>query len=130
LVEVKDFRAHRIENKQRLADGALSIEVGQKVRDSIACMIGILRQSTTREVLDAIAKSLIERRHTLKVVLVLEEDRNQRTIKPAKPKNSVINQQLKKKLKWLSHRVFVTSSIDIPSVVPDLTVRHLPKKPL
>lgn len=36
LIEVKDFRGHRIENKDRLQDGQLAIETGQKVRDSIS----------------------------------------------------------------------------------------------
>ena len=36
LIEVKDFRGHRIENQPRLREGELAIEVGQKVRDTVA----------------------------------------------------------------------------------------------
>ncbi len=40
LIEVKDFRQHRIETRDRLLTGELAIELAQKVRDSLACIIG------------------------------------------------------------------------------------------
>lgn len=39
FIEVKDFRGDRIKNKDRISKGELLIEVAQKVRDSIACII-------------------------------------------------------------------------------------------
>ena len=39
LIEVKDFRGHRIENQERLRESELGIEVGQKVRDTIAGIV-------------------------------------------------------------------------------------------
>ena len=39
-IEAKDFRGYRIQNKRRLSDGELAIEVAQKLRDSIAGVVG------------------------------------------------------------------------------------------
>ncbi|TAK33209.1 MAG: hypothetical protein EPO28_17320 [Saprospiraceae bacterium] len=48
LFEIKSFRHHRIENKPRLKAGAdeLTTEIAQKVRDSVAAIIGAGRNST------------------------------------------------------------------------------------
>ena len=43
LLEVKDFRGHRIENRQRLRSGELAIEVACKARDTIAALVGAAR---------------------------------------------------------------------------------------
>ena len=45
LIEVKDFRHHRIETRDRLLKGELAAEVAQKVRDSLSCIIGAYRTS-------------------------------------------------------------------------------------
>ncbi len=39
FIEIKDFRKYRIENRNRLLKGELFIEVAQKIRDSIACIV-------------------------------------------------------------------------------------------
>ena len=49
FIEVKDFRGHRIENKDSLQAGLLAEEVGQKVRDSLACVISAHRVSVQDE---------------------------------------------------------------------------------
>jgi hypothetical protein len=45
LIEAKDFRDHRIENRERLESGELAIELGKKVHSSVACIIGFWRTS-------------------------------------------------------------------------------------
>ena len=44
FIEVKDFRGYRIQNRHRILDGELAVEVAQKVRDSVA---GIVNCSCT-----------------------------------------------------------------------------------
>lgn len=43
LIELKDFRKHRIENKPRITNGELAEEVAQKFRDTIAALWGAWR---------------------------------------------------------------------------------------
>lgn len=46
LIEVKDLRGDRIANKDRLLKGQLAIEIAQKVKDSVACIVGAYRTSS------------------------------------------------------------------------------------
>ncbi|HSN98345.1 MAG TPA: hypothetical protein VLS89_08605, partial [Candidatus Nanopelagicales bacterium] len=39
LIEVKDFRGYRIDNKERLTSGELATEIACKVRDTLAGLI-------------------------------------------------------------------------------------------
>ena len=41
FIEVKDFTDHETENKERVASGKLAIEIAQKVRDTVAGIVGI-----------------------------------------------------------------------------------------
>jgi len=45
LLEAKDFRGHRIENKKRLDDGQVCLEVSLKARDTVAGLIGAARHA-------------------------------------------------------------------------------------
>jgi hypothetical protein len=47
IIEVKDFRGYRIQNKERLTNSDLAIEIAQKVRDTMA---GMYRAHTGRHV--------------------------------------------------------------------------------
>ena len=60
-IEVKDFRGYRIQNKRRLSEGELAIEVAQKVRDSIAGIIGAYRTSGSWETWEPFVRSLRSR---------------------------------------------------------------------
>src|SRR4051794_8602213 len=44
LLEVKDFRGYRIQNKPRLKSGEIAVEVALKIRDTVAGLIGAARQ--------------------------------------------------------------------------------------
>ena len=116
LIEVKDFRGHRIENAPRIRDGELALEVAQKVRDTVAGVIGACRTSGEVQPWQRFAGALRRRRDEVKVVLWLEQDhpRTRRTVsrqqyRRMREKNglSVLAAGLKAKLRWLTARAFV-----------------------
>jgi hypothetical protein len=91
LIEVKDFRGHRIENIDRLFKAKLPscqlvngecqldkgnlwlpIELAQKVRDSIACIIGNSHTSSEAQTWQPYAKLICNQK--IKVILWLEQD--------------------------------------------------------
>jgi hypothetical protein len=124
-IEVKDFRGYRIQNKRRLSDGELATEVGQKVRDSIAGVIGAYRTSGQWEVWRPFVRAIWRRESTIRVLVWLEED----TIPgPAGRRGNaaqVQTQLLKERLKWLTAHVFVVSQA-LGSCPQGLVVTDLP----
>jgi hypothetical protein len=127
MIEVKDFRNHGIENKLRLEDGGehLCTEVGCKVKDSVSGVIGGARNST-HEKADwlTIARSLINDRHSLKLVLWLEENNGQP--KRSKAGAGIYTNKLKTKLKWLTggnHAIVIDNTCNS---IPGVTVTFLP----
>ncbi|MEK8017381.1 MAG: hypothetical protein VSS75_010985 [Candidatus Parabeggiatoa sp.] len=81
LIEVKDFRGYRIENKTRFKNGELSIEVSQKVRDTLIGLYGAYRCQETVlapfcDYLFAHSKLTKDARYKRKMtaILFLEED--------------------------------------------------------
>jgi hypothetical protein len=126
FIEVKDFRGHRIENKERLSQGELPIEVGQKVRDSLACIIAAYHTSSTPEDWQPFANLLCKRQSSIKVVIWLEYGplptyprQKQKTFA------SISTKKFKQKLTWLTNRVQVCQ-LDINGL-PDVTVSNLPR---
>ncbi len=82
LIEIKDFRGARIENKQRIEHAYLADEVAQKVRDTIAGLYGAYRCCSLTlapfyKYLFANPKYLKEKRESRKItaILFLEEDK-------------------------------------------------------
>ena len=119
FIEVKDFREHRIENKPRLSSGDLVVEIAQKVRDTVTCIVtAYRRQSEQNVVWDSFFHTLENKDKPLKVVLWLEEDLPQ--THREKVNASVRQNILKKKLKWLTTKVLVTNSGNF--ILPSLTV--------
>lgn len=128
FIEVKDFRGDRIQNKDRISKGELLIEVAQKVRDSIACIIASSRTSNKENNLLPYAKFLCNHQKDIRVILWLEQDfpnnifNEQRTIK------SINSKTLKQKLKWLTSKVLVCSINSNKECLPDVKVSNLPRK--
>ena len=123
LLEAKDFRGHRIPNKQRLVSGELAIEVALKVKDTVAGVMGSSR-SRIRE-FEMVGKHVISTEKLI-VVLWLEDDTS-RNILEWKGRLDVINQKIKEKLAWLGPvRTYVLSS-QTENKLPDLTVTNLKK---
>lgn len=125
LIEVKDFRQHRIETRDRLLTGELAIEIAQKVRDSLAGIIGAYRTSSVSSHWQPYARLLHDTRATIKVVVWLEYDLPPHPVPRKKALASVGTNVFKQKLKWLTSQVFVYNTHD--ARLPDLTVINLPR---
>ncbi len=65
LIEVKDFRGSRIENKDRLASGELISEIGHKARDTIAGLVAAHRTSSEPEIWESFVSALARRSRRL-----------------------------------------------------------------
>lgn len=124
FIEVKDFRGYRIQNRQRVRDGDLAIEVAQKVRDTIAGIVAAHHRGNTEE-WNQFINCLTNLRHPARVVLWLEDDL------PPGPKGrrpnqaSVLIDRLKQHLRWLTPRVMVVGST-VGAAPEGLTVFSLP----
>lgn len=122
LLEAKDFRGHRIENKPRIL-GEVSVEVAVKARDTVAALIGTARKPVTEFPSGELARAL-EQGKDVAVVLWLEDD-TFTDEKKAKASLGTLNQKLKSLLSWLDVRTFVLSS-SVPNRINHLTVTNLP----
>jgi hypothetical protein len=125
LIEVKDFHGHRIESQRRLAGGNLSIEIGQKVRDTVAGIVGAQRTAGDAETWSAFAAPLTDRRRAIKVVVWLEYDQPGYPPARQKVRASVQGNVFKKHLRWLTSQVWLCSQDECP--LEHLKVTHLPR---
>ncbi|MGL4611258.1 MAG: hypothetical protein ACRCYY_16555 [Trueperaceae bacterium] len=123
FIEVKDFRGYTTNNKQRLLTDNLAVEVGQKVKDSIACILGSCRMSSQSERWQVFVQALLKK--DIKVILWLEHDLHQKAIDRNKARASVEGNVLKTKLRWLTTKVAVIDKKT--SNLPHLKVTNLPK---
>lgn len=112
FIEVKDFRAHRIENQYRLAEKGsnLMIEVGQKVKSSLACISGGVRNSTNHEKFwKSILQKISEKDIKVFIILWLEQDdaliKNSTMQARYKANISAYIQTLKTKFVWFTTKV-------------------------
>lgn len=108
FIEVKDFRDHRIENKKRLSDAELMIEVGQKVKGTLACILAGTRNSTNdSEFWKKIAAIIQDLSKEVFVILWLEEDNSIVMDKSYQGRLGTYTNVLKQKLSWFSKRVII-----------------------
>lgn len=117
FIEVKNFRYHRIENKKRLDSGELFLEIGQKVKDALACITSASRNSTNQKTYWQNALTHItDQNKRLTVVLWLEENPNiffgksRVDQKRNKVNRNIKARTLKTQLAWLTSTVFILSS--------------------
>lgn len=115
LIEVKNFRGHRIETKPRVhgGDDPIELEVARKVRDTLAGIVAASRHSTHlkaewRKVLDIFKNT----NKNIEVILWLEEDlppQYSATLRDKKmqARGGTLTKRLQQKLEWLTQRVFV-----------------------
>jgi hypothetical protein len=106
LIEVKNFKFHRIDNKYRLTQGGneLMNEVALKIRDSLACIVAANRNSTNDKIIwDNTLRILADKEKEVIVILWLEKDLERR--KPSERRQKVKSYDYKRtlhnKLKWL-----------------------------
>ena len=105
LIEVKDFRGHRIENQPRLREGELALEVGQKVRDTVAGIIAAYHRGNDED-WERVVRRMGCRESPVRVILWLEQDLPG---PPGRRSNqaSVLIDALKSRLQWLTPRILV-----------------------
>jgi len=126
LIEGKDFRGYRIQNKARISNGELAVEVAQKVRDTLAGIgSGVRRGDAQRPWNELLAQRLGVAGGQVTVVLSLEDDSASQPLK-WKSRLSTLANQIKAKLDWLRVRVSVVSPQTNPGSLPGVTVSNLP----
>jgi hypothetical protein len=131
FIEVKDFRGHRIENKQRLRSGELAIEMGQKVRDSLACLVAGCRATTNENLWQPLAQRVVRKDTLIRVVLWLEQDLPaQQLQRSQKAQDVIFLKQVKAKVGWLTNRVAVVALNTITNQLPDVQIYNLPTQKL
>jgi hypothetical protein len=124
LIELKDFRGHRIESKQRQID-ELPLEIGLKVRDSLAGMIGAAIFADEPTSPFVLGLTCLGRLVQPRVVALITEDANPAWNHPGK-RAAVAHerlQNLKRRLRWLTTKVSVLSPLD--NTLPGLRTRSL-----
>lgn len=127
LIEVKDFRGHAIENKDRQKED-LAIEIGSKVRDTLSGLIGAHRRGK-KEWVEVCANLLVTGLKTPDVVQVVSwvEDAAPRSSEPENKRfvrRGVLRQRLEQRLAWLTARARLDSPL-APRFVPDVTACSL-----
>jgi hypothetical protein len=124
FIEVKDFRGYRIQNRHRILDGELAVEVAQKVRDSVAGIVAAHHRGSTK-VWDEFIACLTSSENPVRVLLWLEDDL------PPGPRGrrpnqaSVLIDRLKQHLRWLTTRVMV-AGLTVGAAPEGMTVSSLP----
>ncbi len=108
LIEVKDFRGHRIENQPRLREGELALEVGQKVRDTVAGIVAAYHRGNDEDWGRAVRRMGC-RESPVRVILWLEQDLPPGSRGRRHNQASVLTDALRRKLQWLTPRILVVS---------------------
>ena len=121
LIEVKDFRGFRIQNKPRLGKGELALEVAQKVRDTLAGIVAGCRRGDGNYAWSELRACLTSSQEEVFVVLCLEDDGSQ-----DKAKLGVQAELIRQKLAWLRPKVRVVSQKVNPGKLQGLLVTNLP----
>lgn len=128
LIEVKDFRGYRIPNKKRLSSGDLAIEVAQKVRDTIAGLVGAVRNETNPSILTDTGLLLFKKAETVRIVLWLEDDAAVDPKAWAEELNTLTT-RIQTYLRWLTPRVLVVSISTYADKPPGIKVSNVSGTP-
>jgi hypothetical protein len=108
LVELKDFRGHRIENKARQLQ-ELPLEIGLKVRDTLAGLVGAGAKEGAPAWVARCGTALAGRKHPVRVVAWILDDaaRPGEDARKRAARSSERTQRIKQRLAWLTARVLV-----------------------
>jgi hypothetical protein len=135
LFEIKSFRGYRDQEsvQGRLANGAddLTTEVAQKVRDTLSCLLAGARNSTNKnQEWKKICNTIMDAKHQrLLIIAWVEEDFETNTSqKRIKVKMGIRKEKLKKKLSWLSKRVFIMNIKEYNGYFDGLSVSYPTKE--
>jgi hypothetical protein len=126
LIEVKDGRKEEPQFRMRLKED-LFIEVGQKVRDSLAGLVGKLHMASKEELWGRFREAIL--RLPVTVVLWLELHHGPRgpsAVDELKAEAATREEQLRTRVHWLTRRTIVTSTRMGPRPdLPGLKVTNL-----
>jgi len=118
LMEIKDFRKHRIENKKRI-HRELALEVALKSRDTVAGLLGAWRGGKAEGVYDRNLKPTV----LVKVVLWIESDETGDK-RAWSDRLRALNQDMARKLRWLSVHCLAVGKPLGGNSIPDLHVKY------
>lgn len=126
LFEVKDFRGHAAANASR-QEHELPLEVGLKVRDTIAGLLGARRMQPSAW-LERVARALGEPARKLHVIAWVVEDipRTTRTRRKHNITTGVRSDQLQQRLAWVTRNAWVDDPLNPYSTVEGVQARRLP----
>jgi hypothetical protein len=125
LIEVKDFRGFRIQNKYRLTTGELAAEIASKVVGTLACIAAGKRRGNAYGCWDKLLAILLDSNGRVNVVLWLEDD-IAHDIRRWQAELAVQTQMIKQRLRWLNVKVLVVSQTTYNNCPPELQVANLP----
>jgi len=119
LIEVKDFRMHRIENKKRIQHAELADEFAQKVRDTIAGLYGAYRwhNSIFTPFCNYLYANLKEEKRDIRkitAILFLEEDMPPVKASDFKVVHRYLRENMQMRLKFLQVRCHVYNKKTLP----------------
>lgn len=112
VFEVKGFRGYGSAKsvQERLAEGmeVLTTEIAQKVKDTVAGIIGISRNIQTNDTIwEKAAKQILQNKN-LVIIAWIEEDLNSKVLRDRKKQEmSVRTIKLKTKLSWLTTNICI-----------------------
>jgi len=128
IIEVKDFRGYRIQNKKRLSSGELAIEVAQKVRDTVAGLVGAVRNESNPSLLTEAGLLLVNKAKTIRILLWLEDDAKVNKKEWAE-ELTTLTTRIQGYLRWLTSRVLVVSIATYALKPPGIKVTNVPGTP-
>jgi len=100
IIEAKDFRNFRIQNKGRIANQELALEIAKKIRDTVAALYGAHRHGNP-DLAPYCHYLFKQSRRPIKVIFLLEEDRPPTPHKSAKKIRSDLLIKIKQGLGYL-----------------------------
>ena len=106
LIEAKDFRGYRIQNRKRLATSDLAVEIAKKVRDPLAGLVAAKRNHPDPGVLGDVAAQGDPRQW--------------------KAEQALLADKIKSYMSWFSSRVLVVDQTTYQQHPSDLHARNLP----
>jgi len=131
FIEVKNFKHHTIENKGRIQSSELAIEIAQKVRDSISCIIAVSRTSSDPNFWLPYKTLLCDPNKILKIIVWLEQDGldsgSFQKRQHQKSTATIDRNYFKPKLRWLTTKISVENQSNFD--LQDVTVENLSDLP-
>ncbi len=112
VIEAKDFRGYRIANRKRMAQNELALEIGKKIRDTVAVLYGAHRLGN-QELSKFCDYLFVRNSRPIKVILLLEEDRPPTGHKSFKAIRPYLLTAIKQRLRYLSAHCNLHNCADV-----------------